>query len=278
MKPLSLLSLSTIVLSTFASGAQADDLFPDKQLEAVVRKYVFEKRDNNEPLNEKDVENISTIEGKRAGIKSLQGLEKCFSLALLDLEGNEVEDISQLKELTNLQSLNLAHNKIADIGPLSELTGLQYLHLAHNQVTDLKPLAKMTNMRSLYLSNNQIKDLSPLEPLNKIWSLYLDGNQLTDISVLSQLKDLSSLDLRGNGISDIGPLGGLTELRYLFLQQNKISDLSVLVEMARKDREEKHDRFALFWRIYLADNPLSEEARTKQLEALKATGSRVILE
>jgi len=33
-------------------GAAADELFPDKNLEAVVRQYVFEKRNKPDPLVE----------------------------------------------------------------------------------------------------------------------------------------------------------------------------------------------------------------------------------
>src|SRR5262245_60624836 len=51
--------------------AVAQDLFPDKNLEAVVRQYVFEKRNNAEPLTEKDVETISFIRGKNKGITNL---------------------------------------------------------------------------------------------------------------------------------------------------------------------------------------------------------------
>ena len=47
--------------------------------------------------------------------------------------------------------------------------------------------------------------------------------------------------------------------------------------MAKKDFEGPK-RFAPFWRVYLAGNPLSEEAKTKQVEALKKYGTRVELE
>ena len=84
----------------FPSFVAADDsIFPDKNLEAVVRTYVFEKRNNEEPITDKDVENISTIKGTGKGIKDLTGLEKCVSLALLNLENNEIEDIQAIKGL-----------------------------------------------------------------------------------------------------------------------------------------------------------------------------------
>src|SRR6185436_6280316 len=60
-------------------------IFKDKNLEAGVRKYVFEKRDTTKPLTESDVSSLSTIQADGLGIKDLTGLEKCRSLASLDL-------------------------------------------------------------------------------------------------------------------------------------------------------------------------------------------------
>ena len=84
--------------------AQDAPLFPDAKLEAVVRQYVFAKRDNTEPLTADDVKNISTIEGKDKGIRDLRGLEKCTSLALLDLEANDIADLDPIAGLVNIQS------------------------------------------------------------------------------------------------------------------------------------------------------------------------------
>jgi hypothetical protein len=47
--------------------------------------------------------------------------------------------------------------------------------------------------------------------------------------------------------------------------------------MARKDSEGEK-RFAPFWRIYLRSNPLSDEAKTAQVEQLKEFGCRITLE
>ena len=60
-------------------------IFPDKNLEAAVRKFVFEKRDNDKPLVEADLVSLSTIQAVGLGITNLAGLEKCQSLASLDL-------------------------------------------------------------------------------------------------------------------------------------------------------------------------------------------------
>lgn len=269
--------IGMVVLSCSADVVVAEGIFPDKNLEKVVRKYVFEKRDNEMPIVEDDVVNISTVVGKGQGIKDLTGLEKCRSLALLDLEENEIENIDALKELKNIQSLNLAKNKIKEIKPIEGLTKLQYVQLAGNQISDLAPLAKLENLRSLYLSQNQIKDLKPLADLKKIWSLYLSDNQIEDLSPLAGLKWLDSLDLRGNQVADISPLKDLTEWKFLFLDRNKLTDLGVLIEMGKKDREGSQ-RFSFFWNIYLSENPLSDEAKKTQLPELQKVAKTVQVE
>jgi internalin A len=269
---------SALVAALFSLGLVSplvaqESIFPDKNLEKVVRQYVFEKRNNEQPIVEKDVESISTIVGKKKGITNLAGLEKCKSLALLDLEGNEIADIAAIKDLKQIQSLNLANNKIADIGAVAELKALQYLELSGNQVKDLAPLAKLENMRSLYLSKNQIEDLGPVGGLAKLWSLYLDGNKISNLDPIANLKKLETLDLTENQVSNLAPLAAMTEFDFLLLGKNQITDVAVLVDMCKKDLEGKK-RFAPFVRLYLEGNPLSDAGKA-QVEELTKLGVRI---
>ena len=121
--------LFIVVLCFGAQDVMAQSIFPDKNLEKVVRRYVFAKRNNEEPLTEQDVENISSIEGSGVEITDLTGLEKCRSLALLALSGNQITDISPLNALIGLSHLNLDNNRITDIKPLANLTNLIMLFL-----------------------------------------------------------------------------------------------------------------------------------------------------
>jgi len=289
------LLLTAIFIATFTLVAHAEDkkadekveeqkeekkeakqvvsIFPDKNLEEVVRRNVFAKRDNQEPLTAADVEKISTIEGKGKGIRDLRGLEKCLSLALLDLEDNDIADIDPIMGLKRLQSINLAKNRIGDLTALTNLDRIQYLHLADNRIVDLEPLQGLSNLRTLYLSNNKVKDLQPIAKLEKIWSLSLDGNRVHSLEPITKMKWLSSLDLRGNGLKDIGPVSSLTELKYLVIEGNQLEDLSTLVEMAKKDAEGDR-RFSPFWRIYLANNPFKDDSKD-QIKKIVELGGRV---
>ena len=264
--------LVALAALSLAGQTAADDLFPDKNLEAVVRQQVFEKRNKPDPLVEADVVNISTINGKGKKIASLQGLEKCKSLALLDLENNDITDLEPIKDLKLIQSLNLAKNKIQNLGPLAGLTGIQYLVISDNQVSDLSPLSNIKALVNLYASHNQIKDLSPLTGTPKLVSLYLDGNPLENIQALCFAEESRAARFANTGISDLSPLAGHTEWKYLFLNGNKITDLSVLAAAAKKDFEGQK-RFAPFWQIWVGDNPLSDAAKA-QLEEIKKYGSQ----
>lgn len=260
--------LSLSMLSVVADLTAEDSIFPDKALEAVVRNYVFEKRNNDQPIVEADVVNISTIKGKNKGITDLTGLEKCRALALLDLEGNEIVKLDAIAGLTGIQSLDLTKNKITDIKPIEGLAKLQYVKLTDNQIADLSPLSKLEKVTVLDVSNNQVQDLAPVADLKKLHSLYVAGNKITDIAPLASLPKLDSLDLSGNQVADLSPLKGFERWKFLFLEKNKVADLGILVEAA-KAANAKPDRSASFWQVFLAGNPLSDSAKGPQLDELK---------
>jgi internalin A len=277
-RPMNLRSRSLIILflagalNTFAQDEAPKEVFPDKNLERAVRKFVFEKRDNDKPLVESDLSSISIIQAPARGISSLAGLEKCDSLASLDIARNDVSDLSPLVGMDRLQFLNAAKNEIEDISKVGDIKALQYLELSANRIRDIKPLANLTNLSALYLSTNYISDCSPITKLPKLSSLYLQKNQIRSIDGIGNLRWLNSLQLNDNEISDLRPLKGCNNLYFLFLENNKIEDLAALVEMVEEDKER---RFAPFLNLFLKGNPLSEKAKNEQLPRLKELGVRV---
>ncbi|MBG30353.1 MAG: leucine Rich Repeat (LRR)-containing protein [Opitutae bacterium] len=244
------------------------DLFPDKNLEAAVRRHVPAKKNGKEPLTAADVSRVSEVKVEGKAIKNLKGLEACRELASLELPNNEIEDLSPLAGLERLQLLDLSGNRVRDLGPVSTLKGLQYLNLEHNQLQNLGPLANLPNLRSLYLTDNRISNLAPLRKLTKLWSLYLGNNRLQDISSLKPLKGVVTLGLEGNRIEDISPLGEMGQLSKLFLQNNRIEDLSPLLDAIKKDVAGPR-RFGPFLQIWLKGNPVSpDDPQVKELSKL----------
>ncbi len=260
-------------VTAWAQAAKDAPLFPDKKLEAAVRRQVFEKRDNDKPLVEADVLNLSTIDGKGMGITDLTGLEKCRSLASLDLAKNQIRKIDALTNLANIQLLILSDNQIEEVSALAGVKALQYLELSNNKVKSIAALAAVTNLASVYLANNQITDLSPLFQQRRMSSLYADNNPLAGIKGVGALATLMTLSLNATGVADLGALEGLGNLYYLFLEKNKVTDLTPLYNLLKKDNDGPK-RFAPFINIYLAGNPLSEAGK-KQVAAMKEIGARV---
>jgi Leucine-rich repeat (LRR) protein len=105
-------------------------------------------------------------------------------------------------------------------------------------------------------------------------SLDLAKNEVKDITAVSKLAGLMTLKLSDNKIEDISAIQKKNQLKMLFLERNKVTDLSSLVTAAQEDAAGEK-RFAPFLRLYLADNPLSDTAKSQQLSALKAAGVRL---
>jgi len=99
------------------------------------------------------------------------------NLRKLDLDNNQIKDISALKEFTNLTHLNLDNNQIKDISDLKQFPNLTSLGLNNNQIEDISDLKELTNLQYLGLGNNQIKDISALDNLLMNFTrLHLDNN------------------------------------------------------------------------------------------------------
>lgn len=108
-------------------------------------------------------------------------------LDTLNLDGNQIETISNLKSLTKLRRLNLSRNKIQDLNHFRlELNceSLVELDLCENRITNLTGLEGLVNLQSLDLGSNFVGDLE-------------------EISNLSSLDQLTNLNLTGNPIATI---------------------------------------------------------------------------
>jgi hypothetical protein len=257
-----------------SNPAHAQSIFPDANLEKAVRKQVFAKRFNDEPIVADDVQRISQVIGRDLEITNLSGLEHCRDLMLIDLSTNSISDLEPLAKLTKLQSVDLSHNAIESIEALAMLTKIQYLKVSHNRIENIEVMSKLKNCHSLYLSNNKIRSLSPIQSLTKLWSLYVSGNPIESPEPISKLTRLKSLDVADCGIDRLEFLGPLKELNYLNLEDNKITDLDGFVEFLQSDDE---SRFAPFLRVYLGGNELSKKSIERDIPAAKNMGTRIHL-
>ena len=84
---------------------------------------------------------LHTLEAQKNKLDQFGIGENCEALNLVDLSGNELQEIVLPASMPNLQLLYLqGGNKIGNIDDLRKATGLETLNLAGNEVTDISPI------------------------------------------------------------------------------------------------------------------------------------------
>jgi internalin A len=167
----------------------------------------------------------------------IAGGEIPHDVAYLDLEGNDITDLSPFSELTSLVYLNLHNNNVADLSPLAGLIELRLLELGGNNISDLSPLAGLSGLRRITLNGNSITDISPLEGLSELELVSLYDNNIADISPLAGLKKLIHLDLSPHPALDMDLYLAIAEMIILTNNGSISPDVvsqCVLNEIARK--------------------------------------------
>ena len=149
---------------------------------------------------------------------------------------------------------------------LEEVTSLTELQAERKAIRSLVGIEYFVALQWLNLYNNQIVDITPLNQLKNLTHLDLVGNQIVDINPLADLNDLHLLWLSDNHIADLTPLKQLTNLRELKLNNNRIEDLTPLIANTGLGAGDD---------VELKNNPLSDQALTEHIPALKARGISV---
>jgi len=106
-----------------------------------------------------------------------------------------------ISELVNLENLYCGGNNISDLTPIKNLIHLQIINLEDNDVADWKEFENLTNLSKLYISGNRLSDLKGIEKLKKLIFLDLTRNHnLSDISGIEMLTNLEYLKLGSNSL------------------------------------------------------------------------------
>jgi len=102
------------------------------------------------------LEDMEEIEMADYDIESLEGIEACRFVRVVDLTNNNLTDLTELGSLRRIERLYLANNHIGMIDSLSNLTVLQVLDIAYNDVDDLSPLFELSHLSYLNVMGNRI--------------------------------------------------------------------------------------------------------------------------
>mgnify|MGYP000515684658 CR=1 FL=1 len=139
--------------------------FADVHLEAAVRQAV--SKNNNLPIYKSDILRLISLNARGCGITDLKGIEGFTNLQYLYLDSNALttSSLSPLQNLMNLRYLELQYNQIDQVSALQKMANLAYLDIRYNQIKDFTPLKGLTSLRTLYLLGNATTDYSPLRQI-----------------------------------------------------------------------------------------------------------------
>ncbi|MBN1767064.1 MAG: leucine-rich repeat domain-containing protein [Prolixibacteraceae bacterium] len=102
------------------------------------------------------LEDFEDFEMEGSGLESLEGVEYCTHVKILDVSNNKLSDISELWGLKDLEELYLANNQIGYIDVLSNLTKLKILDVSGNQIDDISPLFDLCNLEYVNIVGNPV--------------------------------------------------------------------------------------------------------------------------
>lgn len=104
------ITLIMIILTAGCNTVSEEIQFSDSQLTLAVKTQAG--LEETEPLTDEDLENLMELDASGYDISTLQGIEVLINLVHLNLEDNQIEDISQLLQLKNLETVILYNNPL----------------------------------------------------------------------------------------------------------------------------------------------------------------------
>lgn len=102
------------------------------------------------------LEDLEEIDMADYELDSLDGIEACRYVKVVDLTNNNLTDLSELGHLRQVERLYLANNHIGIIEALSNLIVLQVLDISFNDVDDLSPLFELSHLNYLNVMGNRV--------------------------------------------------------------------------------------------------------------------------
>ena len=147
------------------------------------------------------------------------------SLFHLNLNTNNITDISALSTLTNLKFLDVSNNALSSCPDLSELNSLVTLKLSHNKLTKLSSNLPDT-IEILDVSENRLETLpSPLP--KRLLRLFAKDNALRNLlpSIFTSTQRLEELVLDKNRIGPKLPNSLPKSLKRLEVRMNMLESL-----------------------------------------------------
>lgn len=93
---------------------------------------------------------------------NLEFILQYHSITTLDLDCNNISDVSTISKLSKIECLSLTYNTIETIEPFRNNKTLVYLDLAFNRIHDVSPLESVKTLMFVGLSHNPAETITSL--------------------------------------------------------------------------------------------------------------------
>jgi hypothetical protein len=110
---------------------------------------------------------LDEIEMSGCGIVSLDGVEHCVQVKVIDISRNAITDISDLQRLSRVTELYASDNSIGYVDVVSRLVNLRIIDLSMNSIDDISPLFGLEHLEFVNLIGNPL----PAAQIEKLKSL-----------------------------------------------------------------------------------------------------------
>ncbi len=137
------------------------------------------------------------------------------NLEILELEGNQITDISPIFE-TDIRSLWLNCNPISSLEGIQKMSSLTSLSIVGTNITDLSPILELPNLQHLQFDNTYISDLTGIESIETLDALMMSNTQVTELPKFGKWENFT-LDLRGLRIYDLSPIADVASFNELYI-------------------------------------------------------------
>ncbi|KAG7394612.1 Leucine-rich repeat-containing protein 9 [Phytophthora boehmeriae] len=209
----------------------------------------------------------------------------------INLENNQISDISSLEGLSSLRVLNLNRNRIDKLAPSNSQSidytlpencdgggkgilaclNLEQLYLAYNQITDMSVLGLqfLDNLKVLHLQGNAIVYFAGLECNTELVDIRLDKNRIRQLDPHSTLalRQLKFLNLEDNGLKSLSNFNNMLRLETLELSNNRLTEL---------EEVDKLCALPSMLDLRMNNNPLTKRHLYRQHVLFKLTSLRVL--
>ena len=158
------------------------------------------------------LDNSKLVADGYQGVASLEGLQYITRLDHLVVSGVKLKDASQIKELTLFRTIDLRGNLLTTMPDLKAAHYLKKINLSFNQLENIEFIASNRSLHSVNFNNNRIEEISALEKLTNLQQASFADNMLSDLTPLAAIDDLEKIDVSNNDIQDLTPLQRLHQL------------------------------------------------------------------